>query len=160
MSAMTVLEARDGDPADYLEIAERLPEVGIRTREDAHRLFRRAAVNVGLNNTADHIRNHGFLRHGGGWTLSLAFDINPDPNQSLRQTTVGGAATLEEESEGLIELARSCRIGVREARVALRDVVNAISGWRDVAASKGVPGSQLDLFSGSFAAGLETLRSA
>ena len=32
-----------------------------------------------VHNTDDHLRNHGFLLTPKGWTLSPAFDLNPNP---------------------------------------------------------------------------------
>ncbi|KQV06434.1 hypothetical protein ASC63_03035 [Leifsonia sp. Root112D2] len=102
MSAMTLLGHRDGDTADYADIADRLAEVSAQPREDAHQLFRRVAVSVGLNNTDDHLRNHGFLRGRGGWKFSPAFDVNPNPDADMRQTTIAGADTHADETEGLM----------------------------------------------------------
>ncbi len=97
-----MLEHRDGEHADYVDIADRLAEISARATDDAHQLFRRVAVSVGLNNTDDHLRNHGFLRvRGGGWTLSPAFDVNPNPDPELRQTTIAGGADLPvDEADG------------------------------------------------------------
>lgn len=159
-SAMTMLGHRDGESADYVDISDVLAEVSAQAKEDAHQLFRRVAVSVGLNNTDDHLRNHGFLRVRGGWTLSPAFDVNPNPDPDLRQTTIAGADTPAEEAEGLMEFARSCRLSPAEARAALAEVANEISRWREVAVGNGVPQSQLARFEESFAAGVGTLRAA
>ncbi|MDH6238181.1 HipA domain-containing protein [Cryobacterium sp. CG_9.6] len=61
-------------------------------------------VGVGLNNTDDHLRNHRFLRVRRGWTLSPAFDVNPNPE--LRQTTIAGADSPADEAEGLTKFSR------------------------------------------------------
>ncbi len=159
-SVMTMLEHRDGESADYVDIADILAEVSAQTTEDARQLFRRVAVSVGLNNTDDHLRNHGFLRVRGGWTLSPAFDVNPNPAPELRQTTIAGADSPGDEVEGLMELARSCRLSDAEARAVLADVADEIGRWREVAVGNGVPQSQLARFEESFSAGLRTLRTA
>jgi serine/threonine-protein kinase HipA len=159
-SVMTMLEHRDGDRADYVDIADILAEVSAHAREDSLQLFRRVAVSVGLNNTDDHLRNHGFLRVRGGWTLSPAFDVNPNPDPDLRQTTIAGADSPANEAEGLMELARSCRLSAVEARAVLARVADEISRWREVAVSNGVPQSQLARFEEGFAAGLSSLRTA
>lgn len=159
-SAMTMLEHRDGEHADYLDIAERLAEISARATDDALQLFRRVAVSVGLNNTDDHLRNHGFLRVRGGWTLSPAFDVNPNPDPELRQTTIAGADLPADEGDGLIELARACRLPPAEARAVLADVADALARWREVATGNDVPQSQLVRFEDSFTAGLRTLREA
>ncbi|MCY7287978.1 MAG: type II toxin-antitoxin system HipA family toxin [Cryobacterium sp.] len=159
-SVMTMLVHRDCESADYVDIADILAEVSAQAKEDARQLFRRVAVSVGLNNTDDHLRNHGFLRVRGGWTLSPAFDVNPNPDPELRQTTIAGADSPADEAEGLMELARSCRLSAAEARAVLADVADEIGRWREVAVGNGVPQSQLARFEESFAAGLSTLRTA
>lgn len=159
-SVMTMLERRDGDHADYIDIVDILAEASAQAKQDSRQLFRRVAVSVGLNNTDDHLRNHGFLRVRGGWTLSPAFDVNPNPDPELRQTTIAGADSPADEAEGLMELARSCRLSAAEARAVLAGVADEISRWREVAVGNGVPQSQLARFEESFAAGLRTLRAA
>jgi serine/threonine-protein kinase HipA len=158
MSAMTLLEQRDGETADYVDVAERLTQVSVSATDDAEQLFRRVALSVGLNNTDDHLRNHGFLRRRGGWTLSPAFDVNPNPEPELRQTTIAGADLPGDETEGLLELARTCRLAPGRARSVCVEVAAAIDGWRDSAVRNGVKESELDQFESSFTAGLRTLR--
>jgi serine/threonine-protein kinase HipA len=160
MSAMTLLGYRDGDHADYVDIADSLAEVSAQAKEDARQLFRRVAVSVGLNNTDDHLRNHGFLHGRGGWRLSPVFDVNPNPDLELRQTTIAGADLPADEAGGLLEFARSCRLTPAEARAELTQVGEALSRWRDLAVENSVPQSQLARFEDSFQAGLGTLRRA
>lgn len=160
VSAMTILEERDGASADYEDIAERLPEISGQPSADLRELFRRVAVSVGVNNTDDHLRNHGFLRGRGGWTLSPAFDLNPNPDPTLRQTSIAGAASPDEESEGLVALARSCRLSREQASDELRRVIAALAPWRDVARANDVPAAQTGRFEHAFARGLDTLRRA
>jgi serine/threonine-protein kinase HipA len=80
VSAMTMLEASDGDASSYPEIAEVIETVSPKATEDMRELWRRMAFSVLISNTDDHLRNHGFLRLStAGWNLSPAFDLNPDP---------------------------------------------------------------------------------
>lgn len=160
MSAMTVLELRDGDSADYADIVERLPEMSSRPTDDSHELFRRVAVSVGINNTDDHLRNHGFLRDRAGWSISPAFDVNPNPDPALRQTTIAGSDASDGEVDGLLALAASCRLSPARAREQLQMVVSALEHWPDVASDNEVPSTQQARFRDSFAAGLDTLRRA
>lgn len=46
---------------------------------DLARLYRRMVFNAMVNNTDDHLRNHGFLFDRGGWSLSPAYDVVPQP---------------------------------------------------------------------------------
>ncbi|MEA3502729.1 MAG: HipA domain-containing protein, partial [Actinomycetota bacterium] len=79
-SALTMLEAVDGDTRSYLEIADAVSDRSPHATADLAQLWRRMAFNVLISNTDDHLRNHGFLYTGSGaWRLSPAFDLNPDP---------------------------------------------------------------------------------
>lgn len=159
MSAMTVLELHDGDQSDYSDIADRLAEVSAQASADARELFRRVAVSVGLNNTDDHLRNHGFLHGRGGWSLSPAFDVNPNPNAEMRQTAIAGADLPADQAEGLKELARLCRLSQDEARTILSEVAEAIADWRDAARRNDITTAEFGRFEDSFSTGLQSLRS-
>ncbi|MFJ2368311.1 type II toxin-antitoxin system HipA family toxin [Microbacterium sp. NPDC087665] len=159
MSAMTVLERVDGAGGDYIEIAEAIEEKGGRVKDDLAELFRRAVVSVGLHNTDDHLRNHGFVHDESGWALSPAFDINPEPDPKARQTAIAGASTLGDESDGLEELARACRLSAPAAREERERIAGVLDGWRDAAQANGVRGSEIVRFAHAFESGITTLRS-
>ncbi len=151
MSAMTLLEARDGDSSDYTEIAETLPEVGAATTADLNELWRRVAFSVLVNNTDDHLRNHGFLHERGGWRLSPAFDMNPNPDAgAIRQTGIGGSYLREDAIESLRAYAKEFGLDPGTAETLLREVASAVATWRDVAAGHGVSGSEQQLFADAF----------
>ncbi|NEG69469.1 type II toxin-antitoxin system HipA family toxin [Bifidobacterium sp. BRDM6] len=77
MSAMTALEAVDGEGGDWLDLAEETRTLGA----DTVQLWKRAMFGAAIGNLDDHLRNHGFLRlaPGDGWQLAPAFDLNPEP---------------------------------------------------------------------------------
>lgn len=75
ISALTALEARDGDGGDWLDLADFTQMNGGDTTE----LWRRGAFGFLVGNRDDHLRNHGFLRVGRDWHLAPAFDVNPTP---------------------------------------------------------------------------------
>lgn len=75
ISAMTALEATDGDGGDWVDVVDFAQLVGSDTTE----LWRRAVFGALVGNLDDHLRNHGFLRRGAGWVLAPAFDVNPEP---------------------------------------------------------------------------------
>ena len=58
VSAMTMLEAEDGDVGSYLDIATAIEEVSPRATDDLHELWRRVAFNILISNTDDHLQNH------------------------------------------------------------------------------------------------------
>jgi serine/threonine-protein kinase HipA len=156
ISAMTLMRARDGVTADYVELAEHLTDVGSNTSADLGQLWRRIAFSCLIHNTDDHLRNHGFLRHGRGWALSPVFDVNPNPDLGEgRQTAIGGAYYPDQEVNGLMAYASAFRLGDQQARDVLREVIDATQHWREVAAGNGVTESDANHFAHAF----DTVRS-
>jgi len=151
ISAMTVLDARDGETHDYLELAETLPEISASTRADLRQMWRRIAFSVMVNNTDDHLRNHGFLRARGGWRLSPAFDINPSPDAgSQRVTGIGGARTRADAIEALREHASSFDMSDSDAVDVLDEVSGVIHQWRTRAERLRIPSREMQLMSDAF----------
>jgi len=87
ISMMSLLGLSDGEQADYSEMAEELRNVSVSVDNDLQELYRRIILNILLNNTDDHLRNHGLIRSGSGWKLSPAFDINPTPDTTTMRVT-------------------------------------------------------------------------
>ena len=54
-SAMTALDAHDGEGGDWLDLAEFARSMGC----DLHELWRRAMFGAAIGNCDDHLRNHG-----------------------------------------------------------------------------------------------------
>lgn len=152
ISAMTLVEASDGDVRDYIEVAETLPEQGARTSADLRELWRRIAFSVAIHNTDDHLRNHGFLRDGpAGWRLSPVFDVNPNPNLAEQRVTgIGGARARTDELNGLMTYAETFDLSDTEARRILREVSDATTDWRRVAATHGISPAERNRFEGAF----------
>jgi serine/threonine-protein kinase HipA len=110
ISAMTALGAVDGEQRDYLEIIDFITRHGSRPKEDKAELLRRIRYTIEINNTDDHLRNHGFLYEKGGWRLSPLFDINPNPDKNaLRQTSFAGYLDAEGSLQALDKLERQTR---------------------------------------------------
>ncbi len=145
VSAMTMLEASDGDVGSYVEIAAVIEQVSPRAGDDLHELWRRIAFSILISNTDDHLRNHGFLHAGAGaWTLSPAFDLNPNPEPGPKQlnTAIDGydtSASIETlmTVAGLFRLTKAATAGV------LGQVLAATARWREVAARYGLPESEI-----------------
>lgn len=152
MSAMTMVEGRDGSPGDYLEVAETLTEFTSRTSDDLQQLWRRIVFSIAIHNTDDHLRNHGFLRDGAaGWRLSPVFDLNPNPDVGMQRVTgIGGAHRREDELEGLITYAESFRVTPVAARQIIRDVLDATADWQQVASGNGISKRDFPRFEEAF----------
>lgn len=154
ISAMTMLDAGDGDRRSYLELVQGMLQHCIQPRRDLPELWRRVAFSLMVSNTDDHLRNHGFLRlQPGGWALSPLFDVNPTPpDVSPRVLTTpltpdGGDATRA----ALLECAGQFYLRAREAGEAWRQIERAVAGWRTVAAEYRIPKRERERMAAAFA---------
>jgi len=147
MSAMTAIEATDGDFHDYEEIAEAITDIGASAKADLSELFRRAAFNAAIHNTDDHLRNHGFLAADGAWRLSPAFDMNPNPDTSTHRVTgIAGATSIEDSARGLRDLADVCRLKPDQAQIILGEVHDAVGQWRSAAQRHHLSAREIERF--------------
>jgi len=148
ISALTLVGGADGGTYDYLEIVENLTSHGSSVKADLAQLFRRIAVSLVINNTDDHLRNHGFLRTRSGWTLSPAFDINPNPNPTApAQTSIAfESGSRLDRWRALREAAPEFNLTERDANAILHEVTGALRPWRRVAQANGVRSAELALF--------------
>jgi serine/threonine-protein kinase HipA len=147
LSAMTLLGARDGQPRDYTEIADVIPESSSATNNDLRQLWRRIAFSIAIHNTDDHLRNHGFLHHKAGWRLAPGFDINPNPDLAAqRVTSIGGAADPADEVSALLAYAENFALTHSQAHAVLREVADAAGNWAAVARRNGIAGAEITRF--------------
>ncbi|MFV8833337.1 type II toxin-antitoxin system HipA family toxin [Aquisalimonas sp. APHAB1-3] len=139
-SAMTLLERQDNDPepASYAEIAQIIQTQGApqRIESDLHELFRRAAFNVLISNTDDHLRNHGFLVTPNGLALAPAFDVNPNPDapeHALALDEISTAPSLH----ALRQTSEYYALTARAADAIIDTVAETVSGWESRARALG-----------------------
>ena len=60
----------------YIELAQVLRRISANPAHDLGQLFRRMVFNLIIDNTDDHVKNHGVLYSGNGqYKLSPAFDV-------------------------------------------------------------------------------------
>lgn len=150
ISAMTALGASDGDHRDYAEMAEAIRDLSLSAKTDHRELFDRVVASVVLGNTDDHLRNHGFLADRGSWTLSPAFDVNPNPDPwRPRSTTIMGADALPDEAEALLPLAEECSLGIEQARERVRRIQAVMADWRGAARRHGIREQEIEMMAES-----------
>ncbi len=105
LSAMSMLEAVDGESRSYMEIADAVRVHSASATEDLSELWRRVVFTVLVSNTDDHLRNHGFLYTGNqGWQLSPAYDLNPVPTD-VRPRILSTAIVEGEDRSASMDLA-------------------------------------------------------
>jgi serine/threonine-protein kinase HipA len=149
-SAMTQLGYYDGGyEASYLEIAQFLTEQGSNTKLDLEQLWRRIIFNIAVSNTDDHLRNHGFLFDKGGWTLSPAYDINPNPKAHELHLAINETdASLD---YGLaMSVIEFFQLGSKEAESIKEQVIAGVSRWDTVATEVGISRAQRELMAPAF----------
>lgn len=152
VSAMTMLETRDGNQGSYLEIADVIERHSPQASEDLRQLWRRIAFSILISNTDDHLRNHGLLRTtSAGWTLSPAFDLNPNPSPGPKRLST--AIDLDDSTasvELLMSVAGYFRLDRDDARRTLREVSNAVGKWRSVATECGLDRAAIEHMAPAF----------
>ncbi len=146
-SAMTMLGRSDGDGStegvSYLDIAEFLIRNGAEVNKHLEELWKRIVFNISIKNTDDHLRNHGFLLTENGWTLSPAYDMNPNEYGS------GLSLNISEKDNSLdLDLALSIvnqfRVSDKLARKIITQVNSSVIQWRLVANNVGLTKAEQD----------------
>ena len=140
LSAMSMLGAADNDGQihSYVDMAYTLQQYGEQPDKDLEELWRRMVFGIMISNTDDHLRNHGFLYSlGRGWTLSPAYDLNPNTDRTIFATTIDNTG-----AQNTIELAISNRdafnLSEPQAKGILNEVRTAVVNWRKTAKSLGI----------------------
>ncbi len=136
----------------YLDIAEVIETESPRASEDLGELWRRMAFSMLIRNTDDHLRNHGFLRATtAGWTLSPAFDLNPDPRPGpkLLNTSID-YDSREARIDTVLAVSELFRLGQAKAESILSQVVRAVGEWRRTAADAGLDTAAVEQMARAF----------
>ncbi|HBL72188.1 MAG TPA: toxin HipA [Bacteroidales bacterium] len=152
-SAMTLLGYSDGAGADdgvsYLELVEFIIQNGANVNADLEELFKRIVYSIAVSNTDDHLRNHGFILTQSGWTLSPAYDINPN------QYGTGLKLAISESDNSLdfnlaLSVAPYFRLTENKAIKLIEDIKRTVSGWEKTASKYGISMIEQDLMRPAF----------
>lgn len=153
LSAMAMTASRDGQTGSYPELVDALGVHGAQARLDSSQLYRRVVFNVMISNVDDHLRNHGFLWAGkAGWILSPAYDLNPVPTD-LKPRILSTNIDLDEATCSLDLLESACGyfgLGLKEARMIIREVAKVTKGWRAIAVEVGAKASEISRMASAF----------
>jgi len=150
ISAMTLTQHTDGEPgASYLELVDLLQSRGADTRSDCAQLFRRVVFNILIHNTDDHLRNHGFFVDEGGNRLSPAYDINPSVDRQELTLAINEVETACDVSIAM-EASQNYGLSPHKANELLKQVQDAVAGWREEATRLNIPRAEQDLMANAF----------
>lgn len=151
-SAMTLTGGRDHAEASYLDVANAIVRFADpkAIEDDLRQLFRRVVFNVLSGNRDDHLRNHGFLRGGGGWRLAPAFDVNPSPLGGEHSLALD-ASIRSPDIDLVRETAPLYRLSAGDADEIVAEVRGAVGDWRAEARSVGLPADEVERLAPAFA---------
>jgi serine/threonine-protein kinase HipA len=154
LSAMSLLDADVADVHSYVEIAEAIRRHGAAATYDLRELWSRIVFTVMVNNTDDHLRNHGFVLDGThGWRLSMAFDVNPVPTDIAgRELTTAIAEDLDRAAsvERAMEVADQFGLSRSAAAEIVAHVASVVGAWRDTARAFGLSKSEVERMASAF----------
>lgn len=144
-SAKTLLDM-ESEGASYLDLAMAVQDNGAAGTVQAglEELFRRAVFNVLVGNRDDHLRNHGFLREPTGWTLSPAFDVNPNPDKDVHVLALDAGDPTPDASILLAQHAYF-RLDADAARGIVEKVRMAVGAWPEEARRLGAKSHEISL---------------
>lgn len=152
-SAMTLLGYTDGadcaEGVSYLELAEWVTRNCDNVSANLEQLWRRIVFNIAVSNCDDHLRNHGFLLTPKGWTLSPAYDINPD------ETGMGLKLNISEDDNALdfelaVSVAEYFGLNGKQAEEIFNEVKTSVSNWQKIASKYGISRSEQELVRNAF----------
>lgn len=151
VSAMTLLGRTDGQGGSYLDLAEFLGTRGsARHRaDDLRQLWTRAAFNILVSNTDDHLRNHGFILEADGWRLAPAYDVNASIERTTHALAIDTADTTPDIG---LALATAPYYGLKatDARRVLHRVQEAIRSWKKRATALRLPREEIEWMARAF----------
>jgi serine/threonine-protein kinase HipA len=112
-------------------------------------LWRRIIFYIAVSNADDHLRNHGFIYHKGGWLLSPAYDINPvTPANGLHLNITDNDNSLNYDLA--IEVSDFFQLGKTEAEKIRDEVLTSVKRWQSHAKSIGISPSERQILSPAF----------
>ena len=150
-SAMTMLGYTDGDTdgCSYLELFEWIGRNCCRVEDNLAELWRRIVFSIAVSNCDDHLRNHGFLLTPQGWTLSPAYDLNP------QEYGDGLSLNINEHDNALdfalaLEVAPYAGISKANASQMIEQTKEAVARWRTWATLYHIPREEQEMMAKAF----------
>jgi serine/threonine-protein kinase HipA len=153
LSAMSLLQLKDGDRASYPEIIDEMTNIGASVKTDAPELFRRMVFNILISNVDDHLRNHGFLLQSkNGWVLSPVYDLNPTP-EDVRARVLTTSISPDDATCSIdlaLDQANFFNIKEQDAKNIILEVAKSVSKWRKIASRNGLSKTLIDRMETAF----------
>ena len=133
LSASAILDIPyESSGGSYIAFARELRRLSPTPASDLNELFRRMLFNILIDNSDDHLKNHGVLHAGGErYRLSPAFDIVPQlTNLGYQMLSIDGS-THQSHLDLAIEAAPHFDLSPDKALAIVSELVKTIYGeWR------------------------------
>ncbi len=103
-----------------------------------------------VNNTDDHLRNHGFVYTPQGWRLSPLYDVNPVPyGDNLSLMVDDKESTVDVDLA--LETAQYYDIDLHEAKSIAADMFRIVKdNWRELAKNNGLSRNAIEKMYAAF----------
>lgn len=153
LSAQSLIDAVHARSAYYTDIADALRTYAFDVKAELEELYRRVLFTILVSNNDDHLKNHGLLHVANGqWTLSPAFDINPQPRRHRHlETGISELSGNEASIEAALDAAPFFEIDRDTARVMLRDMVGVIDErWQVECGGVGMNATEVKAYAPAF----------
>src|SRR5690625_3816379 len=149
-SFKTMFRFDDLEQRDYATLAKEVARISSAPQADAQELFARAAFGVMVNNIDDHMKNHGLLRAGGGWTLAPSFDVNPSRRGFSDTPLTPEDDPANPDLRLLVDHAEDFHFTRDQAAKRLGQIARAIESWADRARALGIEPDEIETMSVAF----------
>lgn len=140
LSASALLDIPyESSAGSYIALARVLRRLSIAPGVDLEELFRRLIFNLLIDNSDDHLKNHGMLYAGNGlYRLSPAFDVVPQlSNLGYQMLSIDGSSHAS-SLELAIQAAPHFDLSPEQARAIVQTMADTVeAGWRTQAAVVG-----------------------
>lgn len=150
LSAAVALRAA-GEPFGYPELAQLLRRRGVvqgkAYARDMRELFRRMILNILIDNTDDHEKNHALiLGDRQQYELAPAFDVLPSGQALGFQQMRVGEQAADSTLENGISMAALFGLKRDDAVSEIRTVAAVVSGWKEHFAGCGVTAQDIEYY--------------
>ena len=137
--------AYESGQGSYVELAQAISRFGVNPKQDCQELFRRMVFNILIDNTDDHIKNHGFLHVGDNqYRLAPVYDVHP---QGTHLQYMGMPLVNENASPSLEQLLAEVHhfhFQRNEAINVVRELIATVSqAWRKKMVDAGMSDADL-----------------
>ena len=142
---MLIAEGINESTMGYPDLADVARRLSWDPKRDCEQLFRRMLLNILIENTDDHEKNHAFLYQKKSWRLSPAYDFQPQLlGIGYHQLRIGKQGHVPAVSNALSEANRFLLKAVAAEKITA-EILEQCRQWKTVFSNAGVTQPTIDL---------------